>query len=269
MAYKIGLVGLTNTGKSFSRRTIKKGEEVFILSPSHKALHIRDSKNEPLKPLNISTEQSKDINAICQTAGIHRNALAGALLKRAAPYTITGNWFVMKDIRYLEDWIKLISSKRTDIKVLILPDFTHYISEVISNKEFIQRKVGGEAFQRFWELAADALNNFITSIDELREDLLVVTEYHCEFNESTGVYEIFVPGGKMLKEKFLPDSYYDVLLYTHVLDEDANIPQSQRYKFVTHRTDKYNARCLNLFEETYIPNDLQLVIDKVKEYVGI
>jgi hypothetical protein len=148
MAYKIGLVGLTNTGKSFSRRTIKKGEEVFILSPSHKALHIRDSKGEPLKPLNISTEQSKDIASICQAAGIHRNALASVLLKRTAPFSITGNWYVMKDIRYLEDWIKLISLKRPDIKVLILPDFTHYISEVIANKEFIQRKSGGEAFQR-------------------------------------------------------------------------------------------------------------------------
>ena len=269
MAYKIGIVGLTNTGKSFSRRTIKKGEEVFILSPSHKALHIRDSKGDPLKPLNISTEQSKDINAICQAAGLTRNALASALLKRTAPFEMTGNWFVMKDIRYLEDWIKLISVKRPDIKTLILPDFTHYISEVIANKEFIQRKSGGEAFQRFWELAADALNNFITSIDELREDLLVVTEYHCEFNEATGMYEIFVPGGKMLKEKFLPDSYYDVLLYTHVMEEDGSTAQSQRYKFVTHRTDKYNARCLNLFEETYIPNDLQIVVDKVRNYIGI
>ena len=83
------------------------------------------------------------------------------------------------------------------------------------------------------------------------------------------MFEIFVPGGKMLKDKFLPDSYYDVMLYTHVLEDDGTIKQSDRYKFVTHRTDKYNARCLNLFEETYIPNDLQLVVDKVKDYIGI
>ena len=153
--------------------------------------------------------------------------------------------------------------------MLILPDFTHYISEVIANKNFILRKSGGEAFQRFWELAADALNNFITSIDELREDLLVVTEFHCEFNEANNMYEIFVPGGKMLKDKFLPDSYYDVMLYTHVLEDAEGIKQGDRYKFVTRRTDKYNARCLNLFEEAYIPNDLQMVSDKVREYVGI
>jgi len=269
MAYKIGIVGLTNTGKSYSRRTIKKGEECFVISPSQKALHMRDSKGEPLKPLNISTDSSKNIDEICLKVGVNRNNLAGKLVKSTNPLTITGNYIVMKDVRMLEDWIRFVSVKMPHIKMLILPDFTHYISEVIAQKEFIQRKSGGEAFQRFWELAADALNNFITSIDELREDLLVVTEYHCEFNEATNMFEIFVPGGKMLKDKFLPDSYYDVMLYTHVLEDDGTIKQNDRYKFVTHRTDKYNARCLNLFEETYIPNDLQLVVDKVKEYIGI
>lgn len=269
MAYKIGIIGLTNTGKSFSRRTITNGEEVFILSPSHKALHIKDSKGNPLKPLNVSTDTSKSLDEIALKLNTTRNAVMSKLLKVSNPYNITGNYVVMKDIRYLEDWVKFVSLKMPHIKILIMPDFTHYISEVIAQKEFIQRKSGGEAFQRFWELAADALNNFITSIDELREDLLVVTEYHCEFVEANNMYEIFVPGGKMLKDKFIPDSYYDVMLYTHVMEDDGNIKQADRYKFVTHRTDKYNARCLNLFEDTFIPNDLQMVIDKVREYVGI
>lgn len=269
MAYKIGLVGLTNTGKSYSRKTLKNGEDIFILSPSQKALHIKDSKGNPLKHLSITTDKSDSMDKIAAALGVNRNGLAGKLLKADAKLTIFGNYFVMKDLRYLEDWLRFISQKMPNIKMLILPDFTHYVSEILSNKEFIQRKSGGEAFQRFWELAADALNNFITSIDELREDLLVITEYHCEFNEANDTYEIYVPGGKMLKEKFLPDSYYDILLYTHVLEDDGNIKQSDRYKFVTHKTAKYNARCLNLFEDTFIPNDLQLVVDKVKSYIGM
>ena len=270
MAYKIGIVGLSNTGKSFSRRTIKNGEDVFILSPSHKALHIRDSEGKPLKQLKVSSSSYADLEQIAKSRTTTINASGRALLTApAGSLNITGNYFVMKDIQYLEDWIRFISVKMPHIKMLILPDFTHYISEVIANKNFILRKSGGEAFQRFWELAADALNNFITSIDELREDLLVVTEYHCEFNEANNMYEIFVPGGKMLKDKFLPDSYYDVMLYTHVLEDADGVKQEDRYKFVTRRTDKYNARCLNLFEEAYIPNDLQLVSDKVREYVGI
>ena len=271
MAYKIGIVGLTNTGKSYSRRTIKKGEECFILSPSHKALHIRDSSGNALKPLKISTETTKfnNLDEFAEKLGTTKNGIASKLNRVNNPLIIEGNYLVMKDVRMLEDWIKFISVKMPHIKTLILPDFTHYISEVIAQKEFIQRKAGGEAFQRFWELAADALNNFITGMDELREDLLVITEYHCEYNEATNMFEIFVPGGKMLKDKFLPDSYYDVMLYTHVMEDDGSIKQEDRYKFVTYRTDKYNARCLNLFDEPYINNDLQLVIDKVREYIGI
>ena len=270
MAYKIGLVGLTNTGKSFSRKTLKKGEETFIISPSHKALHIRDSKGSPLKALDVLAPPNiNNINEFCTKLMCNKNALAGKLLKAANPFEVRGNHIVMKDIRYLESWINFVDKKMPHIKLLILPDFTHYISEILAQKEFIMRKAGGEAFQRFWELAADALNNFITSIDELRDDLLVVTEYHCEFNEATQMFEIYVPGGKMLKEKFLPDSYYDVLLYTHVMPNEDGIKTSDRYKFVTKRVDKYNARCMDLFEDEYIPNDLQLVVDKVREYVGI
>lgn len=270
MAYKIGIIGQPNTGKSFSRKNLRKGEEVFVLSPSHKALHFRDSSGNALKQLKISTEKYKTIEEIAASGGQMVNASAARMLKSPIDaLTITGNYYVMKDIRYLEDWVRLVNERMPNIKVLILPDFTHFISEVIAQKEFIARKSGGEAFQRFWELAADALNNFISSIDALREDLLVITEYHSEFNEANGMYEIFVPGGKMLKDKFLPDSYYDVMLYTHVLEDGDGLKQSDRYKFVTRRTDKYNARCLDLFDEAYIQNDLQVVIDKVKEYIGI
>lgn len=270
MAYKIGIIGLPNTGKSFSRKTLRKGEEAFVLSPSQKALHFRDSQNNALKPLSIETPNFKSLDEFAAKNSLNKNMVANKLLKAPeGSFKVSGNYFVMKDVRHLEDWVKFVSQKMPHIKLLILPDFTHYISEVIAQKEFIQRKSGGEAFQRFWELAADALNNFITSIDELREDLLVVTEYHCEYNEATNMFEIFVPGGKMLKDKFLPDSYYDVMLYTHVLSDDEGLKQSDRYKFVTRRTDKYNARCLNIFEDAYIPNDLQMVVDKVRDYIGI
>ena len=270
MAYKIGIIGQPNTGKSFSRKNLKNGEEVFVLSPSHKALHFKDSNGNALKRLNISYGAYNTTEEIATAKGLQINALGQVLVKAPqGTFSTTGNYLVMKDLKYLEDWVKFIDKHMLNIKILILPDFTHFLSEVIAQKEFISRKAGGEAFQRFWELAADALNNFITSIDSLREDLLVVTEYHSEYNENTGMFEIFVPGGKMLKDKFLPDSYYDVMLYTHVLEDADDIKQADRYKFVTRRTEKYNARCLDLFEDAYIENDLQKVIDKVKEYIGL
>ncbi|MCP4255028.1 MAG: hypothetical protein GY775_16800 [Candidatus Scalindua sp.] len=235
MAIKLGLIGLPNTGKSFSRKTIKNGEEVFIIAPSHKAMHITDSKGIPLKKLS---EDKK-----------------------------TGNWLINKNLTLLPKILEYIDKDRPEIKTIILPDFTHFISAVIADKKFISRKAGGEAFQRFWELAGDALNNFIISIDTLREDLIVVTEYHAEYSEVEEMYKIFVPGGKMLEEKFKLDSYYDFMLYTHVKQQDTG--EVENYNFVTRRWDKYNARSSELFKETLIPNDLELVLSKMREYLGI
>lgn len=235
MAVKLGLIGFPNSGKSFSRKTIKKGEEVFVIAPSHKAMHITDSSGKPIKKL---TSDKKE-----------------------------GNWTINKNLAILPKILEYVSNDRPDIKTIILPDFTHFISAIISDKKFISRKSGGEAFQRFWELAGDALQNFVLSIDDLRDDLIVVTEYHAELDEASNMLKIFVPGGKMLEEKFKLDSYYDFMLYTHVKQKDTGEVES--YNFVTRRWDKYNARSSELFKDTLIPNDLEVVLGKMREYLGI
>ena len=235
MAIKLGLIGFPNSGKSFSRKTIKKGEEVFVIAPSHKAMHITDSSGKPIKKLSDDKK--------------------------------SGNWVVISDLKILPKILEYVSKDRPEIKTIILPDFTHFISAIVSDKKFIARKAGGEAFQRFWELAGDALQNFIISIDNLRDDLIVVTEYHAEFDEPSDMFKIFVPGGKMLEEKFKLDSYYDFMLYTHVKMKESGEVDS--YNFVTRRWDKYNARSSELFKDTLIPNDLELVLSKMREYLGI
>jgi len=111
------------------------------------------------------------------------------------------------------------------------------------------------------------LNNFIISLDNLRDDLIIVTEYHQEYNEQEDIFKIFVPGGKMLEEKFKIDSYYDFMLYTHV--EQAEDGEVQAYKFVTKRWKQYNARFAGLYEETLIDNNLDKVLKDVRNYLGL
>jgi hypothetical protein len=164
---------------------------------------------------------------------------------------------------------------RPDIKYLVLPDFTHFISNILSSKAFITRKAGGEAFQRFWELAADALNTFLNNIAKLREDLIVIIEFHSQFDTYTNKFNIFVPGGNMLTEKFKIDSYFDLLLYSYCKpDPDNALSDAEKYKFIVKRATidgiEYPARSMGIFEDVieeghFIPNNLQLVIDKIKE----
>jgi hypothetical protein len=274
MAVKLGIIGLPNTGKSFSRRNIEKGEEVFVIAPSRKNMHLKSSDGQTIKQLNVGFKDLKTTEELMRAKNYPhiRDLFIKAM---AAPpeakkdFNISGNWVVCKKLSDLEVYLKFVDKMMPHIKTIILPDFTHFVSEVIADQEFIKRKAGGEAFQRFWELAGDTLNNFIASIDELRDDLIVVTEYHAEYNEVADMYEIFVPAGKMLKEKFLPDSYYDYMLYTHVNIPESGEPGPKDYKFVTRRVKKYNARTSGLFQEAFIPNDLNLVLTKMREQLGI
>lgn len=268
MAIKLGIIGLPNSGKSYSRKFIEKGEEVFVLAPSAKSRHITDSQGVPLKKLNISFGGYKTLEELrvkTKVATIH-DLIPTFLTKDPKDLEITGNWAMCK-LDNIQNYLKLINDYMPHIKTIIIPDFTHFISAVLANKEFIRRKSGGEAFQRFWELAGDTLEKLVISIDDMREDLIVVTEYHCEYNEVGDVWEMFVPGGKMLQEKFKLDSYYDFMLYTHIeKKEDGEVAS---YNFVTRNWGKYNARSAEIFKNTLISNNLEVVLSEIRKYNGI
>ena len=124
--------------------------------------------------------------------------------------------------------------------------------------------------QKVWELAGEALRNFITVVDSLRDDLIVVTEYHADYSIEQGSYQMYTPAGKMLTEKFKPETYYDVLLQTEALVEDTDGEPIRKYSFVTEKTSKYPlARCMGIFEETKVPTNLKTVLEKVREVLGM
>lgn len=271
MAYRIGIVGFENTGKSYSRKFIPDGENVMILAPSLKSTWLRTSDGKPCKAFNISgkhfnnfTEAKAFLKLQTDTHVINHfiSKVPPGSLKRE---NASGNIAVVKEVTYLPIWLKFIDEHMPWIHTVILPDFTHFISEIISKKAFMDRKHGNEAYQKFWELAADALQSFILSSDKLRPDLFIVTEYHAEFNESLQNTGIFSSGGKMLNEKFKPASYYDVMLYTHTLHNDQG--EVSRYCFVTKPTKMYpQARCLDLFPDTFVDNDLNEILKRVREH---
>ncbi|HAY89267.1 MAG TPA: hypothetical protein DCY51_07485 [Bacteroidetes bacterium] len=270
MAHRIGIVGGPNTGKSFSRRNLKNGSEAFVLSPSQKVLHLYDKDGDPVKRLNVSTQKSPSMEALLEAMKVsNRHSVVLNLMRKNVPAKYTGHWEVVHKINYLKDYMDMVDRHMPHIKYLFLPDFTHYISRIVASKEFMDRNSGGQAFARFWDLAADALNSFFIHSDTLREDLFVITEFHSEYNQEAEEYKIFIPSGKMLGEKFLPDSYFDIMLYTHIEKDEQGEVTPDSYKFVTRRWGKYNARSMDIFEDKLIPNDMQLVLDTTKKALGI
>lgn len=270
MAKKLGIIGEPNTGKSYSRKFIKEGEKVFVIAPSSKAMHITTSIGEPLKRLQVSTEKSKSLEEMRDKNSLEllSDSIPMLLKKNPEELTITGNYILTK-LKNLESCLLFVDKFMPNINTIIIPDTTHFVSSVIGDREFIKRKAGGEAFQRFWELAGDILNGVIESIDKLRDDLIVVTEYHSEYDENSDSWKIFMPGGKMVIDKFKLDSYYDFMLYTCISAKDDGLITPDSYKFVTRKHGKYNARMSELFKDTFIPNNLEIVLTKLREYNGI
>lgn len=156
-------MGPVNTGKSFSRRTIEKGENVFVIQPSMKASHLLRSGTDPRKPIgpfDVHTkkfaslrEAKKNLGATTDTQVIdlwNRKLEPGTL----KPENVLGNVQLVKDLTQLPIWLKFVDIHMPWIDTVVLADFTHFISEVISDKGFIERKHGGEAYQRLKFIAA-------------------------------------------------------------------------------------------------------------------
>lgn len=279
MSYKIAIGGDANSGKSYSRRTIRDGDNVFVLQPSVKAAHLFTGPEDarlPVKFFDLQTKKGnvKDTMGAVGAGNVHQ--LINYFNEKQKPGSITkenlkGNVQLIKEAGLLSIWLRFINDHLPWIHTVIISDFTHFISRIISDPAFINRKAGGEAYQRYLELAAEALRNFIIDLDEYRDDLIIVTEYHTEFVEYSKEWQIFTPGGKMLTEKFKPESYYDIFPFTDIkyqLDNDGKVVKKEHF-FVTERTPQYPlARGMNLFAP-YIPNDLQLVLDKTRGYLGM
>ena len=276
MAFRVGVTGLPNTGKSFSWTFYDRGEEVFAICPSSKLLHVRKSDGTLLQPLDIEVEGlGKSLKEIMKAKNEKHeaNVLVGlANSPNDLKIKTTGDYIVCSNVKMVAGIKKFVDRYMPHKKIILNPDFTHYISYIMQDPTFIARKAGGEAFQRFWELAADTLGNTILSADSLKNVVLDVTEFHSVYNESLGQFEIYTPGGKMLTEKFLPDSYFDLMSYSYVLPYEQEKDESKRFKFMTIKRDGYEGRSMGLFSDIakdgIIDNNIKLVIDRLFKYLG-
>ncbi len=277
MAVKIAIVGTYNSGKSYSRQFLKKGEESFLISPSSKSSHMTNSAGKPVDELNIGIGVETTFDGVCKRLGVKtrheviRIFMTSGLPKEAV---VTGNYAVVPDIHDIPMYMQFIDQYMPHIKNIFVGDFTHYITNVITGDEFRARKRGDEAFARYIDLAADSLHNVLIAPDKLkRKDIIVLTEYHDKYDPDRDSYRIFVPAGNMLSDKIKPETYYDYFLCTHVLNYDEERDDTKRFKFVITKKDRYDGRMAGLFNDVakdgMIPNDIQLVIDRIRKREGI
>lgn len=174
------------------------------------------------------------------------------------------NMFRVKDHNEMVNLLKACNSQ-ANIKNIILDDCIY-----IMRKEYFSRaKESG--YGKYTELAQH-FQDIISTCEGLRPTLNVFMILHSEdvmSDNSIVEYKVSTIG-KLLDSQYNPIEVVPMVLYSSVLYDDKG---NASYGFYTHRhkegTIVIPAKTPDgMFEEEFIPNDLQLVVDKMKEYYG-
>jgi len=155
--------------------------------------------------------------------------------------------------------LKNISEKAPHIKNIIIEDSNYIMGFNIVSKA---DQVG---FTKFSLMAKDIVELF-REARKLRDDLKVFYFSHPETIEDSGEiigYKIKT-AGKLIDNQIVLEGLFTICLYTNV---DEAKDGSVTYGFITNRYKKFPAKSPDgMFSETKIPNNLQLVVDKIDEY---
>lgn len=155
--------------------------------------------------------------------------------------------------------LKTISDKAPHIKTIVIED-----SNYIMGFNMIA-KATESGYTKFTLMAKDMVE-LLQQSRELREDLTTFYISHPETIEDSGEivgYKIKT-AGKLIDNQIVMEGLMTICLYTHV---EENKDGTASYSFVTNRFKKYPAKSPDgMFEDIKIPNNLQLVLDKVHNY---
>lgn len=155
--------------------------------------------------------------------------------------------------------LKTISDKAPHIKTIVIEDSNYIMGFNIVSKA---TEVGYTKFS----LMAKEMVELLQQARELRPDLTIFYLSHPETIEDGGEivgYKIKT-AGKLIDNQIVMEGLMTICLYTHV---EENKDGTASYHFITNRFKKYPAKSPDgMFEDIKIPNNLQLVLDKVHNY---
>lgn len=158
-----------------------------------------------------------------------------------------------------------ISKNKPDIKNIVIDDAIY-----IMRTEFFDRS-REKGYDKYNELA-DHFRKIVAEGNSLRSDITVFMLLHVETVETDGSVVGYKAStvGKLLDKMYNPIESVSINLFCQPKYDKGGKPT---FGFYTHPM-KVNGIEIpakspdGMFDEDFIPNDLQLVIDKMKEYYG-
>ena len=169
------------------------------------------------------------------------------------------NYKEVDDANEITRLLRTLSDKAPHIKNIVIEDSNYIMGFNIVSKA---TEVG---YTKFSLMAKDMVDLFRES-RKLREDITVFYLTHPETIEDGGDivgYKIKT-AGKLIDNQVLLEGLMTVCLYTYV---EENKDGTASYHFITIRFKKMPAKSPDgMFTEIKIPNNLQLVVDTIREY---
>ena len=169
------------------------------------------------------------------------------------------NYKEVDEIVEITRLLKTISEKAEHVKNVIIEDSNYMMAFRMAEKA---TEVG---FTKFSVLAKDMVDLF-KEARKLRDDLKIFYFTHPDTVEDSGeiVSYKMKTSGKALDNQIVLEGLFTICLYTHVEEKKEGTAE---YYFITNRYKKYPAKSPDgMFEEVKMPNNLQLVVDKINEY---
>jgi hypothetical protein len=173
--------------------------------------------------------------------------------------TTKKNYKEVDDANEISRLLIAISAKAPHIKNIVIED-----SNYIMGFNMVA-KATETGYTKFSLMAKDMVE-LLRTTRQLRDDLIVFYFTHPETIEDAGeiVGYKMKTAGKLIDNQINLEGLFTVVLYTNVEEQKDG---TMNYNFVTNRYRKYPAKSPDgMFDEIKIPNNLQTVIEKVREY---
>ena len=168
-----------------------------------------------------------------------------------------GNYFRSKSSEEICGVMKAISDTRPEIKTIVVDDAQYIMCDEAMEKAL------EKGYDKYSRLAKNMYEVLITP-ERLRDDLTVIYLAHST-EESVGGYTRtrMKTIGKMLDNMITVEGLFSIVLLAGSYKDETGI----HYVFLTQNDGTSTAKSpRGMFDTLSIPNDLQLVLNKIKQY---
>lgn len=154
--------------------------------------------------------------------------------------------------------LKHISDNRPEIKNVIVDD-----SQYTVVNEYMSR-IKDSGFQKFADMASNMFK-IPKLCQELRDDLYVFFLSHSDIDTEDPERPVHKAKtiGKMMNKTVTYEGLFSIVLFA----DKREVKDGVDYGFITNGDPKSTAKSpMGMFESTFVPNDLALVVNAIKDY---